>query len=256
MEDTSLDLVVAGTDDAVLMVESEADELSEEVMLGAVMFGHREFQPIIEACIRMGEKAAKEPRNVPESDDSELKAGVAKIAQDGLVAAYGEADKQTRQTAIAALRDQVNSDLVAEDASPDERNAVGGAFKSLESDIVRGGILDTEKRIDGRGLADVRMKYCSPIWSMPSLALWTRQGWRPWARFCMTRWIITQHRCKRLKRPMRREPICWFSITTRRCRKTALWTACSCAASVMCAIPVYWQHETARASLCRSIARR
>ncbi|MBL6761686.1 MAG: polyribonucleotide nucleotidyltransferase [PS1 clade bacterium] len=156
MEDTALDLVVAGTQDAVLMVESEADELSEDVMLGAVMFGHKEFQPVIDACIRMAEKAAKQPREVPESDDSELKAKVASLAEAGLKAAYQEADKQTRQEKIAELRDAVNAELVAEDASPDEKNAVSGAFKGLESDIVRGDILDTEKRIDGRGLADVR----------------------------------------------------------------------------------------------------
>ena len=156
MEGTALDLVVAGTQDAVLMVESEADELSEDVMLGAVMFGHKEFQPVIDACIRMAEKAAKQPREVPESDDSELKAKVASLAEAGLKAAYQEADKQTRQEKIAELRDAVNAELVAEDASPDEKNAVSGAFKGLESDIVRGDILDTEKRIDGRGLADVR----------------------------------------------------------------------------------------------------
>jgi polyribonucleotide nucleotidyltransferase len=156
MEETALDLIVAGTQDAVLMVESQADELSEDVMLGAVMFGHKEFQPVIDACIRMAEKAAKEPRDVPASDDSELKAKVAGIAEDGLKAAYQEADKQTRQEKIAELRDAVNAELVAEDASPDEKNAVSGAFKGLESDIVRGDILDTQKRIDGRGLADVR----------------------------------------------------------------------------------------------------
>ena len=156
MEDTSLDLIVAGTQEAVLMVESQADELSEDVMLGAVMFGHKEFQPVIDACVRMAEKAAKEPRDVPENDDSELQAKVAGMAQEGLKAAYQEADKQTRQGKIAELRDAVTAELVAPDASPDEKNAVSGAFKGLESDIVRGDILDTEKRIDGRGLADVR----------------------------------------------------------------------------------------------------
>ncbi|MCH1487175.1 MAG: polyribonucleotide nucleotidyltransferase, partial [Alphaproteobacteria bacterium] len=72
MAETSLDLIVAGTQDAVLMVESEADELSEDIMLGAVMYGHKEFQPVIDACIRMAEKAAKEPRDVPQNDDSAL----------------------------------------------------------------------------------------------------------------------------------------------------------------------------------------
>ena len=156
MQETNLDLVVAGTSDAVLMVESEADELSEEIMLGAVMFGHEHFQPVIEACIRMAEKAAKEPREMEEKDDSALEAKVAELAKSGLEAAYQEADKQTRQEAIAALRDTVKDELLDEASGDEERNAVGGAFKGLESDIVRTGILDTEKRIDGRGLADVR----------------------------------------------------------------------------------------------------
>ena len=156
MQETNLDLVVAGTSDAVLMVESEADELSEEIMLGAVMFGHKHFQPVIEACIRMAEKAAKEPREMEEKDDSALEAKVAELAKSGLEAAYQEADKQTRQEAIAALRDTVKDELLDEASDDEERNAVGGAFKGLESDIVRTGILDTEKRIDGRGLADVR----------------------------------------------------------------------------------------------------
>jgi len=156
MHETNLDLVVAGTSDAVLMVESEADELSEEIMLGAVMFGHKHFQPVIEACIRMAEKAANEPREMEEKDDSALEAKVAELAKSGLEAAYQEADKQTRQEAIAALRDTVKDELLDEASGDEERNAVGGAFKGLESDIVRTGILDTEKRIDGRGLADVR----------------------------------------------------------------------------------------------------
>ena len=156
MQETNLDLVVAGTSDAVLMVESEADELSEEIMLGAVMFGHKHFQSVIEACIRMAEKAAKEPREMEEKDNSALEAKVAELAKSGLEAAYQEADKQTRQEAIAALRDTVKDELLDEASGDEERNAVGGAFKRLESDIVRTGILDTEKRIDGRGLADVR----------------------------------------------------------------------------------------------------
>ena len=156
MQETNLDLVVAGTSDAVLMVESEADELSEEVMLGAVMFGHKHFQPVIEACIRMAEKAAKEPREMEEKDDSALEAKVAELAKSGLEAAYQEADKQSRQEAIAALRDKVKDELLDEASGDEERNALGSAFKGLESDIVRTGILDTEKRIDGRGLADVR----------------------------------------------------------------------------------------------------
>ena len=125
-------------------------------MLGAVMHGHKGLQPVIEACIRMAEQAAKEPRVVPESDDSELKAKVSELAQAGLQEAYQHADKQMSQAAIAELRDKVNAELVSADASPEERIAVSSAFKSVESNIVRGGILDTSKRIDGRGLADVR----------------------------------------------------------------------------------------------------
>ena len=156
MKESNLDLVVAGTGDAVLMVESEASELSEEVMLGAVMHGHREFQPVINAIISLAEKCAKEPRDVPENNDDELKEKVSGIARGDLEAAYQEADKSARQEKIAAAKDKVMADLLPEDADADTAIALSGAFKGLESDIVRGGILDTEKRIDGRGLADVR----------------------------------------------------------------------------------------------------
>ena len=156
MKESNLDLVVAGTSDAVLMVESQASELSEEVMLGAVMHGHREFQPVINAIISLAEKCAKEPREVPENNDDELKEKVSGIARGDLEAAYQEADKSARQEKIAAAKDKVMADLLPEDADADTAIALSGAFKGLESDIVRGGILDTEKRIDGRGLADVR----------------------------------------------------------------------------------------------------
>ena len=156
MKESNLDLVVAGTGDAVLMVESQASELSEEVMLGAVMHGHREFQPIINAIISLAEKCAKEPREVPENNDDELKEKVSGIARGDLEAAYQEADKSARQEKIAAAKDKVMADLLPEDADADTAIALSGVFKALESDIVRGGILDTEKRIDGRGLADVR----------------------------------------------------------------------------------------------------
>ena len=156
MKDSNLDLVVAGTGDAVLMVESQAGELSEEVMLGAVMHGHREFQPVINAIISLAEKCAKEPRDVPENNDDALKEKVAGIARGDLETAYQEADKSARQEKIAAAKDKVMADLLPADADADTAITLSGAFKGLESDIVRGGILDTEKRIDGRGLADVR----------------------------------------------------------------------------------------------------
>ena len=156
MKESNLDLVVAGTGDAVLMVESQAGELTEDVMLGAVMHGHREFQPVINAIISLAEKCAKEPRDVPENNDDELKEKVSGIASGDLEAAYQEADKSSRQEKIAAAKDKVMSDLLPADADADTAITLSGAFKGLESDIVRGGILDTEKRIDGRGLADVR----------------------------------------------------------------------------------------------------
>ncbi len=155
-EASALDLVVAGTKSAVLMVESEAQELSEDIMLGAVMFGQQQFQPVIDGIIRMAETCAKPPREIPESDDSALKGKIETMAKDGLIAAYQEADKQNRQEKIATIRDEVKASLLDETASADDAINVGNAFKSLESDIVRGSILDTQKRIDGRGLADVR----------------------------------------------------------------------------------------------------
>ena len=154
--DSDLELVVAGTQDAVLMVESEAKGLSEDVMLGAVMFGHKHFQPVIDAVIRMAEKCAKEPRIVPEVNDEELRAKVAEIAQSALEDAYKIGDKQKRQEKIALAKDSVKEALLTATSTPDESIAVGSAFKGLESDIVRGSILKTKKRIDGRGLEDVR----------------------------------------------------------------------------------------------------
>ena len=119
MKESNLDLVVAGTGDAVLMVESQASELSEEVMLGAVMHGHREFQPVINAIISLAEKCAKEPREVPENNDDELKEKVSGIARGDLEAAYQEADKSARQEKIAAAKDKVMADLLPEDADAD-----------------------------------------------------------------------------------------------------------------------------------------
>ena len=159
IEDTAeseLDLVVAGTRDAVLMVESQANELSEDVMLGAVMYGHKEFQKVIDMIISLAEKCAKEPRDVPVVDNSELKSQITALVGGELEAAYQEADKVTRQALIAEAKDKVMDELLAQDASDDDRIALSGAVKSVESDIVRGSILATKKRIDGRGLADVR----------------------------------------------------------------------------------------------------
>jgi polyribonucleotide nucleotidyltransferase len=156
MEDSKLDLVVAGTGDAVLMVESEAQELSEEVMLGAVMFGHREFQPVIDAIIQLAEKAAKAPRPHTPADHSELYAKVKDLVEADLNAAYDIQEKEPRRDAIADAKAKVMEALLAEDASPDDKNILGDQVKKLESDIVRGRILKDRSRIDGRDTKTVR----------------------------------------------------------------------------------------------------
>ncbi len=161
MPDSVLDLVVAGTSDAVLMVESEAQELSEEVMLGAVVKGHEDFQPVIEAIIRLAERAAREPREHEVEDKAELLAAAKKLAEKDLQAAYTIAGKEERYEAISAAKAKVVEKLCdPEDEDAPAANKVGEVLKSMEADIVRGQILDTGSRIDGRGLADVRQIKC------------------------------------------------------------------------------------------------
>jgi len=156
LETSDLDLVVAGTRDAVLMVESEANELSEDIMLGAVMFGHEQMQVVIDAIIELAESAAKEPIELPEEEDhSELAAKIADLAEADLRAAYGETVKQARVKQINGIKDRVKAELAPED---DQAMAglVGDLLKNLEKTIVRGDIIKTGKRIDGRALDTVR----------------------------------------------------------------------------------------------------
>ena len=162
MEDSALDLVVAGTGDAVLMVESEAKELSEDVMLGAVMFGHSGFQPVIDAIIRLAEKAAKEPRHHETADHSELEQKMLALIEDDLRAAYKITDKQSRYDAIDAAKDKVVSTFLPDDVEEPAytKEEVGTVFKSLQAKIVRWNILDTGERIDGRDLKTVRQISC------------------------------------------------------------------------------------------------
>jgi len=155
IKESQLDLVVAGTNDAVLMVESEARELSEEVMLGAVMFGHREMQAVIGAIIELAEKAAREPWDlVKAAHDESLAHKVREIGENMLRTAYTEVSKLIRQDKVASVKKAVLSGL--EELGLHLEPGVGEQFKKLEKDVVRGNILDTKKRIDGRGLADVR----------------------------------------------------------------------------------------------------
>jgi len=156
LEESDLDLVVAGTRDAVLMVESEASELSEEIMLGAVMYGHEQMQVVIDAIIELAEVAAKDPIELPEEEDhSALIADIAKMAEKGLRDAYGETDKQTRVGKISEVKDAVKEKFVPEDDDA-AGILVGGILKDLEKGIVRGDIIKTGKRIDGRSLDTVR----------------------------------------------------------------------------------------------------
>jgi polyribonucleotide nucleotidyltransferase len=156
MDESDLDLSVAGTADAVLMVESQAKELSEDVMLGAVMFGHREMQTVINAIIDFAEECAKEPWELSHVDHSAEKERVKASAEAGLRDAYSEPQKAARQAKIAAVRDQVMSEFGEGAAEPIDSSILGKVFKSLEKEIVRNSILDTSKRIDGRDLVTVR----------------------------------------------------------------------------------------------------
>ena len=157
MAESELDLVVAGTSDAVLMVESEAKELNEDVMLGAVMFGHRHFQPVIEVIIKLAEKAAKEPRDLVVVDNTKLEKEILGLVEKDVRAAYSIARKQDRQEAVAAAKAKVMAHYFPEGAEPQyDKLRIGGVFKELEAKIVRWNILDTSKRIDGRDLKTVR----------------------------------------------------------------------------------------------------
>ncbi len=156
-ENSKLDLVVAGTGDAVLMVESEAQELSEEVMLGAVMFGHRSFQPVIDAIIRLAEKAAKEPRDFAPADLSAIETEMLGIAEGELREAYKKTVKQERYGAVDAVKAKVMAHFFPEGEEPRfSKEQIGTVFKELQAKIVRWNILDTKIRIDGRDLVTVR----------------------------------------------------------------------------------------------------
>jgi polyribonucleotide nucleotidyltransferase len=158
MPESALDLIVAGTSEAVLMVESEAKELGEEVMLGAVMFGHEGFQPVINAIIQLAEAAAKEPRDFTAPDHSALEAEMLGVAEAGLRDAYKIIDKAERYNAVDAVKAKVKEHFApAEGEEPRfSSDDIGTVFKSLQAKIVRWNILDTKSRIDGRDLSTVR----------------------------------------------------------------------------------------------------
>jgi polyribonucleotide nucleotidyltransferase len=162
MSESQLDLVVAGTQDAVLMVESEAKELSEEIMLGAVMFGHRHFQPVIEAIIKLAEKAAKEPRELVVPDGAALEKEMRGLIEKDLRAAYAIAEKAERHKAIDGAKERVMNHFCPPEVEQPKypKLQVTGAFKDLEAKIVRWNILDKGIRIDGRDVKTVRPINC------------------------------------------------------------------------------------------------
>ncbi len=148
-----LDLIVAGTKDAVMMVESEAYELSEAEMLGAVKFGHDQMQPVIDMILDLANDAAKEPFDFQPPDYSTLYAKVQSLGEDAMRAAFAITDKQERTAAVSAARETIKAGLSEEEL---EDKNLGSAIKKLESSVVRGDVLKSGKRIDGRDLSTVR----------------------------------------------------------------------------------------------------
>ena len=156
VKESKLDLVVAGTRDAVMMVESEASELSEDTMLKAVMFGHNGFQPAIDCIIELAQACAKEPWELPTVDHSELFGQLKGRFEAPLREAYAEPIKQARVEKVAEVKSEAMQAFLPEDADADTKLVVGGEFKHLEQEIVRGAILDGNPRIDGRDTRTVR----------------------------------------------------------------------------------------------------
>jgi polyribonucleotide nucleotidyltransferase len=148
-----LDLVVAGTKDAVMMVESEAYELSEAEMLGAVNFAHEQIQPVIDLIVDLAEDCAKEPFDFQPADYSELSAAVAAAGEKDMRAAFAITDKQERTTAVNDAR-AVIKDALTEEQLADAN--LGSAMKGLEAGILRGDVVKTGKRIDGRDTTTIR----------------------------------------------------------------------------------------------------
>ena len=155
LQNSELDLIVAGTKNSVLMVESEAAELSEEIMLGAVKFGHEQFQPVIEIINQLKEEAGKEEVKSEVKDDSKINDEIKDFSASKIETAYKVQDKQERVTLLDDIKSEITEKFL------DEDNAIGvnkidSIFKNLSKDIVRGSILQDKVRIDGRSPEDVR----------------------------------------------------------------------------------------------------
>ncbi len=153
---SKLDLVVAGTADAVLMVESEAQELSEQIMLGAVMFGHKQMQTVIQGIIRLAEKAAKEPRDVPVDENKAVFDALKAKFGSELTAAFRIPEKHVRRDKLAEIQKQAAGEYVGEGEGKLPENKFKNLFHDLEANVMRFAVLDTGRRIDGRDLKTVR----------------------------------------------------------------------------------------------------
>jgi len=158
LKESKMDLVVAGTSDAVMMVESEIQELDEATVLGGVTFAHKGMQPVIDAIIELAEHAAKEPFEFEAEDTDALKAKMFKLVGKDIAAGYKITRKQDRHEAIQNARAKAVAEFAKSESNPDgyDSNKLGSVFKELEADVVRRGILDTGIRIDGRAVDKVR----------------------------------------------------------------------------------------------------
>ena len=152
-----LDLVVAGTKDAVMMVESEAYELTEAEMLGAVTFAHEQIKPVIDLIIALAEEAAKDPFDFQPPDYADLYAAVAAAGEEQMRAAFAITDKQERTSAVSAAREAIKSALTEEQLADSN---LSSAMKKLEAGILRGDVVKGGTRIDGRATTDVRPIVC------------------------------------------------------------------------------------------------
>ena len=154
--ESQLELVVAGTRDAVMMVESEAKELSEDVMLGAVMFGHKQMQTAIDAIIRLAEKAAKDPRPVPQDTNGPMREKIRAATTAELSDAFRKPIKFERRDALSAIKKKFAAQFVGEGEGKVAANVYGSLLHDIEADVMRNAVLDTKKRVDGRDLTTVR----------------------------------------------------------------------------------------------------
>jgi polyribonucleotide nucleotidyltransferase len=156
MAESSLDLVIAGTHDAVMMVESEAKELPEKLMLEAVMFGHKHFQPVIQAIIKLAGVAAKEPWDFSPPDLEGYKSKIRALVGDKLKEAFSTPEKQKRNSMVDVAHDEVTAKIELPEGDANAKVLLGSAFKAVEMEVMRGTVVKTHKRIDGRDLVTVR----------------------------------------------------------------------------------------------------